>query len=454
MTAPDWLFWAITAPLVLAGLALLYLGMFHDRARGRRRCPKCWYDMSATEGLRCPECGKTARNERKLHKTHRKKRWVAVALLLWIGAAAGAMWPTVHREGWDLVPTRLLVELVPIGGYNGPFGQELMGRFGMTGPRAWMAPNTISSDDMTYVVTRLGNGNWLARPMSERWKSSYGRVIRELCLTDRIEVSEVNLVDALREWYTLPPELSLRTRKVWPEGYSLWVESREQTWWPWPTYLSVAVRRAGAGGDYQEIRPWQGFLCPESEAGTGVIHFEATLTQCRQGETPGNDDSQMPRLALEGRQLDVPYCIGGSIDQILTPVRSAEVDAMLRCLAYEGGEGSASVNFWDMVGGPVEGLALGLMLEFRLDGELMLKQRVWWDGTAPQDRDSADVRMEFVRVEPEPANFKSPWEATPAENWTIIIKSDPEMALRVIDRDRYWEGEVQIRLQTHTPSGQ
>lgn len=45
--------------VVLLGRALLW-----DRARGRRRCPKCWYDMSGVDSLRCPECGREAMSVR------------------------------------------------------------------------------------------------------------------------------------------------------------------------------------------------------------------------------------------------------------------------------------------------------------------------------------------------------------------------------------------------------
>jgi hypothetical protein len=47
----DWLFWGLGGALALAGLWLQYWSLFADRARGRRRCPKCWYDMSGTEGM-------------------------------------------------------------------------------------------------------------------------------------------------------------------------------------------------------------------------------------------------------------------------------------------------------------------------------------------------------------------------------------------------------------------
>ena len=47
----DWLFWIGGGLLGLSGLWLCYWAMFADRAKGRKRCPKCWYNMQAAENL-------------------------------------------------------------------------------------------------------------------------------------------------------------------------------------------------------------------------------------------------------------------------------------------------------------------------------------------------------------------------------------------------------------------
>ena len=46
-----WLWWIGGAVLGLLGLWLLYWSLLRDRSKGRRRCPKCWYNMSGTDGL-------------------------------------------------------------------------------------------------------------------------------------------------------------------------------------------------------------------------------------------------------------------------------------------------------------------------------------------------------------------------------------------------------------------
>lgn len=100
---------------MLAGLATILWALFADRARGRRRCPRCWYDLSALPGtLTCPECGRTAASERRLRRTRRRWRRAAAGFLaLAVGAGLIAT-PAVRAHGWEgLVPTTGLILLIP-----------------------------------------------------------------------------------------------------------------------------------------------------------------------------------------------------------------------------------------------------------------------------------------------------------------------------------------------------
>ncbi len=109
----------------IAGLLLLIWALVGDRARGRRRCPGCWYDMHGTTeatdatGVEpaapstCPECGRAIRAERDLGRTRRRWRVVVVAIAAEI--ACGYYWYqlTPGREGWrGLIPSALLIELI------------------------------------------------------------------------------------------------------------------------------------------------------------------------------------------------------------------------------------------------------------------------------------------------------------------------------------------------------
>lgn len=86
MGTVDWLSWTGAGALALAALLVGGWAFLWDRSRGRRRCPRCWYDMAATPGLRCPECGREAISERALSRTRRRYRTAAAALVLLLPA--------------------------------------------------------------------------------------------------------------------------------------------------------------------------------------------------------------------------------------------------------------------------------------------------------------------------------------------------------------------------------
>ena len=104
--------------LVVAAWALLW-----DRARGRLRCPKCWYDMTGakqeeSDALRCPECGRQVRRKKELRRTRRRWRWgIPAVFVMAIGLIAGTMHDPagVRSRGWAaLIPTPVLVVVAPV----------------------------------------------------------------------------------------------------------------------------------------------------------------------------------------------------------------------------------------------------------------------------------------------------------------------------------------------------
>lgn len=114
----DWVFWTSGAVMALGGVVLVLWALFWDRARGRKRCPRCWYSMEGVPpaGLEgesawvCPECGKEVRGARKLARTRRRRGWAGAGALLLIGAYLSATAPEWARGDWTgLVPTSVLV---------------------------------------------------------------------------------------------------------------------------------------------------------------------------------------------------------------------------------------------------------------------------------------------------------------------------------------------------------
>ena len=116
----DFALW--TGAIFLGVLALLVAtwALFADSARGRKRCPKCWYDMSASPTLTCPECGTTAKSPAALLRTRRRWRVLLVSAALVLLSGASAAGPKLLAgKGYDLIPDLVMVALCPyVSGQN------------------------------------------------------------------------------------------------------------------------------------------------------------------------------------------------------------------------------------------------------------------------------------------------------------------------------------------------
>jgi hypothetical protein len=113
----SWVLLVAGAMIALSGAGLAVWALFHDRARGRRRCPKCWYDMSGAppHGMKCPECGREQMRERRFFRTRRRWRWAgagAAVILLGVGTGIGFGWGI--DPAMALVPTRVWINVLPL----------------------------------------------------------------------------------------------------------------------------------------------------------------------------------------------------------------------------------------------------------------------------------------------------------------------------------------------------
>lgn len=98
--------YACGGTLLATAVGLLGWALLWDRARGRARCPGCWYSMEGAAGTevaerpRCPECGRIAHFESSLFRTRRRWRWAGLGLLTLYAGVQLALVPTPGREGW------------------------------------------------------------------------------------------------------------------------------------------------------------------------------------------------------------------------------------------------------------------------------------------------------------------------------------------------------------------
>ncbi len=95
------------------GLAGLFLTLFNTHRK--RRCPWCGYDRSSIESLTCSECGRTAPNERALHRLPRRGPRLLGSILIVIVGALLVSWPAATNRSvcqWvQDTPSSILVVL-------------------------------------------------------------------------------------------------------------------------------------------------------------------------------------------------------------------------------------------------------------------------------------------------------------------------------------------------------
>jgi len=189
----------IGASVCLFALLLTIWALIGDRSRGRKRCPKCWYDMSGARGLQCPECGKTAKSERKLGKA-RRPRWAFVLAVLMVvpGMYAMVVGKRVTEYGaFAAVPTWFLMA-----------GWEHL-------PESWVydhgagsleycLENRLNTDWLSY--SRLHHfGRGLTQPLLESRKARWDERRMSLIVEIRSELSYLPIEEYEKNISTNPP---------------------------------------------------------------------------------------------------------------------------------------------------------------------------------------------------------------------------------------------------------
>lgn len=107
--------WSGYTLAAVAGVVVLW-ALFADRARGRRRCRRCWYDLTGLGEVpvTCPECGKGHARARQLGRTRRRWRRAAFGAVVLVASYGVWTTPRVIERGWyGAVPTTGLILVLP-----------------------------------------------------------------------------------------------------------------------------------------------------------------------------------------------------------------------------------------------------------------------------------------------------------------------------------------------------
>jgi len=93
----EYVFIAFGWLLLSGGVFIAWRWGWRDAGQKTRRCPKCWYDMRATSGIKCPECGHQPKQEKLLFKRRRRIHWIVAGLVLMLAAWPVVRWPLYHE---------------------------------------------------------------------------------------------------------------------------------------------------------------------------------------------------------------------------------------------------------------------------------------------------------------------------------------------------------------------
>ncbi len=452
----DWLFSAIAGAMAIGALFLLVRALFRDRARGRYRCPRCWYDLTPKDGapalpITCSECGRVAKKIRRLRKTRRRWRWALVALALMAASGAVALYPRVQRNGfWSLVPTWFLVDTMPVFGYPTVWTRELSARCGDSSASI-SRTRILSASDLLCVLKRAVNGSILAEPGSKRWWATYGAFARAEGRYLLIERSPAFIApdqlreadDLIEELRNVPAHCTLRARKVWPVDTDLYVQQEIEYWQDVGVSMSVDVR------DKHSHRRWDsagvGYLIVPARnlESTGTLGFRVSIDLYHPLIRSGSREKHIERL------VEVPYTIRGNAEDLMSPVVDPALNALVASIQYFENPAIWNLDVGTTYTPATNGIAFGVLMEHVCDGETRAVERVWWSGGPPTSVQAGNrVRREWVSYSRFGATGGRGLEIHrwPGEHWTVRIRSDPETALRVLDADKYWEGDVTIPL--------
>jgi hypothetical protein len=430
-----WLVWAAGILLVTAGIAVTWWGLFGDRSRGRRRCPRCWHDLSHTPGMRCSECGYVARKERALFRT-RRRLIPAVAGIA--AATTAATYGLQHLQTQGLVstlPTRVILLALPLVGENHyALSAEIASRIGR---------KKLTDGHYRALVERCLKGDHSARPISVPWEMKYG------LLLDQCRGVAPDDVELERKLLALPASVELGTDRSWPDDAPVCLDLNVRHWWPRDTECRVHITPQWEGaepvtivGSGAQRRPRPYPLVVRPQPGADALPFDVVLERRLPGSRNAWERVQEQTISvpldLEPRSLAEVLQPSDHVG-LLDAVRSAFDQAVVK---WTGGRSPLRVRFDPRFtyGMMRDDTAFGASVEILRDDELARRLDLWWS-TQPQP---GGLNYGWLIVY---ENVPLLMQATEADGrWRMRVRGDPAIALRAGPASTYWAGEFTTPL--------
>lgn len=461
--------------LTAAGFALALWSLFWDRARGRLRCPKCWYDMAdvpssadAADKQVCPECGKHITSVHALRRTRRRWGWTATAGLALIAAYFSAVMPRVQSEGVrGLIPTTALILSMrwmdPIDPACRVWSPKLVGQSQSLASNLWNLAKERTEQGEPANWQKQLMLSWFTAPIGRRdygsieWAAVEGELLYELRPRDGDLWQRVRSIGGLR----------LESRPQWPRGVPVygvvypWTLARAGlgSFEKWAAQPSIASFRQftgsstvelGCGGSSRNTDLWSdGLISLGTSESCGRLTYSGSI------EWMGRDSSDY-EVVFAGRSFTGTEIIDASGLEhpalaLMTPVASREVEKQI-----EAGEVFRFVN----VGGDTYRLCFdsssiqaelarlnvtfAVTVELLWNGEPFGAVKAWWRVLPFQTGAFIWPTHGGLDIPTVPSSVLDLNNA-----WTVRVRADPETALRDLESDQFWQGNVQAPV--HLP---
>lgn len=429
----EWLLTAVGVALGVIGLAVALWACFWDRSRGRRRCPKCWYNLSGAPGLLCSECGYVLRSERAFYRTRRRWRsMIAAGLILAVGFTSLNL--AVRRKGWrSLFPTTVLIALMP--------DLETSNQKSYAVLKQRMDDDALWHWQWEWLLDRCLEDASAFSPMTiqsrPRWPEG---VPFRYTIQRRLPAIGVAWIDHAywRAKISVPDDPGAQTVSLAGPGILGYPRTWPAEWAnvgvlePGVTELvfDVELKFQNTKGNFatRAQRLPQVRLAPP---GSGISSVLVTPTNWLAG-TSGTSGPKLTRKF----QLRLSVTVGGSIDEILQPVRDPASIAELRestrvTYTDKGFFLTTQTDAW----ADQTDLSLAFKLEFVHDGSTVSTVDVQLPRTpgsvwiaAPDELDQETLLQ------------------SPADEWTLRFIGDGEIALLDLNSHRYWSGQMSLPL--------
>jgi len=459
-----WLGWLGVIALYVVMIYIAWKGLFGDKHRGTRRCPKCWHDLSHTPGMTCGECGYTAQSEAQLHRTRRRLGMATAAILICV-IAAGVINERLSQRGFmGVLPTKALIWTLPLTVDDSGSATQELGRR--------MAADSLSNGEWLMILKRCAEGDAWRSPVDDQWEGTYGtlldawrgRFAAGVALANSagsrqpIDDESILFQQQVRDiLLSIPAKVEATTRPTWPVGAAPRVDLTLREWGP----RGCAERmRLSAADDpdgeprvvyaAQRARPHvpYSFRAAPVQPGQTSIELEVQVER--------REDPKVDEWTVIGRQrIELPIEV---IEHAaMEPVHGERLDEAIQRTFGRGVvkwiDGPSPVRIRVGVQSTArpefDDIAIGAIVEIRRNGVLARRLDLWWMAGV---RDDLRYNFEIVYENLELLRALGTDEA----EWTMTARGDHDVALRAGPADRYWAGEVELpfmytEAQTSSP---